>query len=279
MNDVLPKPFTKEGMLRSLEKHLQHFKRGYAGPPPAQRAQQQQQQQQAQQAQQAQAQAQAQQAGFYGQPQIGGSMAQPQSMAQTSNGMTQPIIQTTMSGPSGMVQTAMPGMRPIKDEASPLSKTSPASSWHSPQQIQGQSPNSTAPSLGGSSLGPGSAAGAGSMDPRFGSGPMSGPQMAQSGAAYSMTPGNPVPVYQQGAQAAVMMGRDAREMQQAVAVQQQQQQAEAQRQRHVEGMRQAEGMQQQRMQDGMNQGMKNEGHRRMMSDIMEGGQEAKRQRM
>jgi osomolarity two-component system response regulator SKN7 len=27
MNDVLPKPFTKEGMLRSLEKHLSQFKR------------------------------------------------------------------------------------------------------------------------------------------------------------------------------------------------------------------------------------------------------------
>jgi osomolarity two-component system response regulator SKN7 len=29
MNDVLPKPFTKEGMLRTLEKHLVHLKRGY----------------------------------------------------------------------------------------------------------------------------------------------------------------------------------------------------------------------------------------------------------
>jgi len=29
MNDVLPKPFTKEGMLRSLEKHLPHFKKSY----------------------------------------------------------------------------------------------------------------------------------------------------------------------------------------------------------------------------------------------------------
>jgi osomolarity two-component system response regulator SKN7 len=27
MNDVLPKPFTKEGMLRTLEKHLGHLKR------------------------------------------------------------------------------------------------------------------------------------------------------------------------------------------------------------------------------------------------------------
>src|ERR1700728_87774 len=29
MNDVLPKPFTKEGMLRTLEKHLAHFKKDY----------------------------------------------------------------------------------------------------------------------------------------------------------------------------------------------------------------------------------------------------------
>ena len=66
MNDVLPKPFTKEGMLRSLEKHLQQFKRGYNGPPPThhtsggiqsqQHAQQQAQQQaQVQAAQQQQA--------------------------------------------------------------------------------------------------------------------------------------------------------------------------------------------------------------------------------
>lgn len=29
MNDVLPKPFTKEGMLRTLEKHLAHFKKNF----------------------------------------------------------------------------------------------------------------------------------------------------------------------------------------------------------------------------------------------------------
>jgi len=32
MNDVLPKPFTKEGMLRILEKHLTHFKKDYVPP-------------------------------------------------------------------------------------------------------------------------------------------------------------------------------------------------------------------------------------------------------
>jgi hypothetical protein len=36
MNDVLPKPFTKEGMLRTLEKHLAHLKRDYI---PSQQAQ------------------------------------------------------------------------------------------------------------------------------------------------------------------------------------------------------------------------------------------------
>jgi osomolarity two-component system, response regulator SKN7 len=40
MNDVLPKPFTKEGMLRALEKHLAHFKRDYI---PQQQVQQQDQ--------------------------------------------------------------------------------------------------------------------------------------------------------------------------------------------------------------------------------------------
>jgi osomolarity two-component system, response regulator SKN7 len=30
MNDVLPKPYTKEGMLRTLEKHLSQFKKNYA---------------------------------------------------------------------------------------------------------------------------------------------------------------------------------------------------------------------------------------------------------
>lgn len=39
MNDVLPKPFTKEGLLSMLEKHLQHLKKNAAGglevmPPP-----------------------------------------------------------------------------------------------------------------------------------------------------------------------------------------------------------------------------------------------------
>jgi osomolarity two-component system response regulator SKN7 len=39
MNDVLPKPFTKEGMLRALEKHLPQFKKTASyQPPPAQMA-------------------------------------------------------------------------------------------------------------------------------------------------------------------------------------------------------------------------------------------------
>lgn len=33
MNDVLPKPFTKEGMLRALEKHLPQFKKNAQFPP------------------------------------------------------------------------------------------------------------------------------------------------------------------------------------------------------------------------------------------------------
>lgn len=43
MNDVLPKPFTKEGLLQMLEKHLSHLKKGHPGldstgmaPPPGQ---------------------------------------------------------------------------------------------------------------------------------------------------------------------------------------------------------------------------------------------------
>lgn len=32
MDDVLPKPFTKEGLLQMLEKHLQHLKKGNEGP-------------------------------------------------------------------------------------------------------------------------------------------------------------------------------------------------------------------------------------------------------
>jgi osomolarity two-component system response regulator SKN7 len=36
MNDVLPKPFTKEGMLRSLEKHLPNFKKTASFPNSAQ---------------------------------------------------------------------------------------------------------------------------------------------------------------------------------------------------------------------------------------------------
>ena len=33
MNDVLPKPFTKEGLLSMLEKHLGHLKKGFTGKP------------------------------------------------------------------------------------------------------------------------------------------------------------------------------------------------------------------------------------------------------
>jgi len=33
MNDVLPKPFTKGGMLRTLEKHLPQFKKNAQFPP------------------------------------------------------------------------------------------------------------------------------------------------------------------------------------------------------------------------------------------------------
>lgn len=40
MNDVLPKPFTKEGMLRTLEKHLAHFKKDYVPPQQAQNSDQ-----------------------------------------------------------------------------------------------------------------------------------------------------------------------------------------------------------------------------------------------
>jgi osomolarity two-component system response regulator SKN7 len=36
MNDVLPKPFTKEGMLKALEKHLPQFKKNATFPPPGQ---------------------------------------------------------------------------------------------------------------------------------------------------------------------------------------------------------------------------------------------------
>ena len=34
MNDVLPKPFTKEGLMAMLEKHLGHLRRPQAGAPP-----------------------------------------------------------------------------------------------------------------------------------------------------------------------------------------------------------------------------------------------------
>lgn len=89
MNDVLPKPFTKEGMLRTLEKHLAHFKKGYT---------------------------------------------------QQSHGQHPGVFTTTTASnaPMNLNMSHISASHSLKDEASP--SRSPASSWHSPNQIPSQSP-------------------------------------------------------------------------------------------------------------------------------------------
>ena len=174
MNDVLPKPFTKEGMYRSLEKHLQHYKRGYNGPPPGQQSNAYPQ---------------------YNQQAMPNSNMPPTSMPGTS--MPQQAVMpnpslannqhpVTSQPPSNNSQqpihmnvAQIATSNAIKDEPSP--GRSPASSWHSPSAMAGQSPNTAMPAPGQGSF-----------------------TQMQSNAAYSMTPNNPHPVYQQGAQGAVM---------------------------------------------------------------------------
>jgi osomolarity two-component system response regulator SKN7 len=102
MNDVLPKPFTKEGMLRTLEKHLQQFKKNFIHP----------------------------------------SQAQPPHSAVT-------VYSTSSSNntPITMTMSHMSATQSIKDEASPSTSKSPTSSWHSPNQITGQSPTNMNPNV------------------------------------------------------------------------------------------------------------------------------------
>ncbi len=284
MNDVLPKPFTKEGMLRSLEKHLQQFKRGYVPPP----QQGQLQRQLPSQMQQQNAYPVGYQQGGMGSAMSSGSIggpgmtqttmtqAQAQQQAMSQGGMSSGTA--AMSGPpsaNGSMGGSQPPAhmniahiansrsQPIKDENSPGKGGSPGS-WHSPGQ--GQSPKNPGPSGGDprmksqdprgdprmqdprmsqdARMSQDPRAQMGGQDPRM----AQGGYMPQSGAAYSMTPNNPVPVYQQGAQAASVMPAPS-QMQREMA------QAQAQQQQAMAG-----------------------GHRRATSD-MDGGQEAKRQRM
>jgi osomolarity two-component system response regulator SKN7 len=130
MNDVLPKPFTKEGMLRNLEKHLMQFKKNYVHP-----------------------------------------SSQPQSAVYPGYNATMPINQQPIDMSIAQISTT----QSIKDENSPTK--SPASSWHSPNQIAGQPSNTT--------------------------GQASFTQMT-SNAAYAITPAHPHAVFPQQPQAAAM---------------------------------------------------------------------------
>jgi len=93
MNDVLPKPFTKEGMLRALEKHLPQFKKTAQFP-------------------------------------ISASMPHASGFA-TPNQSHPPL---------GLNMGQLSATQSIKDESSPGKSPNTASSWHSPNQLPGQSP-------------------------------------------------------------------------------------------------------------------------------------------
>jgi osomolarity two-component system response regulator SKN7 len=100
MNDVLPKPFTKEGMLKALQKHLPGFLKD-AQPPSHSQYQNQAQL-----------------------PHPGGGFSTP--------GSAQP--------PLGLNMGQLSAAQSLKDETSPGKSPATASSWHSPNQIPGQSP-------------------------------------------------------------------------------------------------------------------------------------------
>jgi len=93
MNDVLPKPFTKEGMLKSLQKHLASFLKGAQFPSSTPM------------------------------PHPGGFPAQNPSHP-----------------PLGLNMGQLSAGQSLKDETSPGKSPATASSWHSPNQIPGQSP-------------------------------------------------------------------------------------------------------------------------------------------
>jgi osomolarity two-component system response regulator SKN7 len=92
MNDVLPKPFTKEGMLRALEKHLPQFKKNAQFPPSSM-------------------------------PHAGGFV---------TPGPTHP--------PLGLNVGQLSAAQSLKEEASPGKSPATATSWQSPNQLQGASP-------------------------------------------------------------------------------------------------------------------------------------------
>ena len=100
MNDVLPKPFTKEGMLKALQKHLPGFLKDAQSQPHPQ---------------------------FQAQP--GGGFSAP--------GATQQ--------PLGLNMGQLSAAQSLKDEASPGKSPATATSWHSPNQMPGQSPIGNGP--------------------------------------------------------------------------------------------------------------------------------------
>lgn len=93
MNDVLPKPFTKEGMLRALEKHLPQFKKPAQFPNSA-------------------------------------TMPHPSGFVTPNQSHT----------PLGLNMGQLSAAQSLKDETSPGKSPATASSWHSPNQLPGQSP-------------------------------------------------------------------------------------------------------------------------------------------
>jgi osomolarity two-component system response regulator SKN7 len=103
MNDVLPKPFTKEGMLKALVKNLPLFLKDAQPPSQSQ---------------------------YQSQPQL----PHPGAAFSTPNPRQAPL---------GLNMGQMSAPQSIKDETSP--GKSPASSWHSPNQIPGQSPIGNGP--------------------------------------------------------------------------------------------------------------------------------------
>ena len=105
MNDVLPKPFTKEGMLKALQKHLPGFLKD-APPQPHPQYQNQAQ------------------------------LSQPGGDFSTSISGQPPL---------GLSMGQLSANQSLKDETSPGKSPATASSWQSPNQIPGPSPIGNGP--------------------------------------------------------------------------------------------------------------------------------------
>jgi osomolarity two-component system response regulator SKN7 len=102
MNDVLAKPFTRDGMVRILKKHLSYMLKD---------------------------------------PQSQGLSSDDANQAAGAPGPGPPTAQGYANAPTGMTITTMASGAQVKFEQTPIQSPATTASWHSPGQMQHTSPN------------------------------------------------------------------------------------------------------------------------------------------